>query len=536
MPDEILADYIVVGAGSAGCVVASRLSEDLARTVLVLEAGGTDRSLWIDMPGGTFFALTNPKLDWGYRTQPDPTRGNRCENWPRGRLLGGSSSINGLFFVRGAARDYDQWAEQGSPGWSFADLLPLFKRMETSDVGDDAMRGRTGPLHVTEAWAMQNLNDVFFHACEELQLPRNSDYNGRTQNGVAALQTNMRRGVRQSASRAYLRPALKRPNLQLRQNAHVTRILWEGSRAVGVEYVQNGKTLVARCSREIILAGGSINSPHLLLLSGVGPAADLAGLGIKVVKDLKGVGRNLMDHPAFSVARKVTLPTLNTAIRSYRIVLAGLQWALFGTGPASAPAGGAIAFVGTDPSVHQTDVQLSFSPFMVSYADGKIGFPNENGLSISVSVQRPTSRGYLKLETPFATDKPIIQPRLFEDESDLDTLTRGVRFVEQIYQTKAFKDITISPEDNSMQAQTPEFREMVRMQSIVHYHPAGTCKMGIDDFAVVDASLRVRGVTGLRVADASIFPTMVGGNTNAAAMVIGEKLADLVKAEERLGA
>jgi choline dehydrogenase len=533
MSNADIADYIVVGAGSAGCVIANRLSEDRQRKIVILEVGGGDRKLSVRMPGGIIFALADPTLDWGYTTEPDPTRCNRVEKWPRGRLLGGSGSINGLFFVRGAQQDYDRWAELGADGWSFSDLLPLFKRMESTDVGDDSMRGRSGPLRVMESWALKAPNEVFFRACQELQLPLNRDYNGPDQYGVGLVQTNQRRGARDSSATAFLRPALKRPNLELIQRAHVTRIQWEGKRAIGIEYIQDGVLKTLLCRREVILSGGSINSPQLLMLSGVGPAEHLTGLGIPVIQDLPGVGQNLMDHPAFAYARRVTIPTLNHEMRLHRMLLAGIQWALFGSGPASVAAGGAVAFIKTQPSVSCPDIQISFSPFMVSYETGKVGFPRENGLSIMASLQRSRSRGYLKLKTASALDSPLIQPFMFQDPYDLDTLARGVRFVEQIYQTQALKAILSPSDTNFLPANDEDLHDLLRNQSNANYHPSGTCKMGQDENAVVDPRLHVRGVEGLRVADASIFPSIISGNTNAAAMVVGEKASDLIKAEER---
>jgi len=530
MSNDSTTDYIIVGAGSAGCIIANRLSENAQHNVTILEAGGRRLDLTVRMPGGIVFALTNPKLDWGYETEPDPTRFNRVERWLRGRVIGGSGTINGLFFVRGAPEDYDNWASLGAEGWSFKELLPYFRRMESTSIGDDTLRGRSGPMHVMESWALAAPNEIFFGACRELQIPPNPDYNGAQQYGVGLVQTNQRRGARDSSATAFLRPALRRPNLKLIQRAQATRILWDGKRAIGVEYRENGAIKALRCRKEVILSGGTINSPQLLMLSGIGDAEHLQSLGIPIINNLPGVGQNLIDHPAFPYARQVSMPTLNHEMQPLRMLRAGIQWSLFGTGPASAAAGGAVAFIKTDPTISVPDIQLSFSPFFVSYAGGRVNFPRQNGLSIMASLQRSRSRGYLKLKTASALDQPLIQPFMFQDPYDLDTLARGVRFIERIYKTEAFR--AILSDTNWLPESEKELHDMLRNLSNANYHPCGTCKMGKDEMAVVDPALRVRGVEGLRVADASVFPSIVSGNTNAAAMVVGEKASDLIKSAE----
>jgi choline dehydrogenase len=525
------ADYIIVGAGAAGCVLASRLSEDGRRSVAVLEAGSSDRHPWVTVPAAVMRALSTPRFDWGYKTEPDPTRGGKVEHWLRGRLVGGSASINGMVFVRGQPLDFDDWEAAGADGWSYQGVLPYFARLETTAIGEDSVRGRSGPLKVTEAWAMPSLVDTFVDACGAVQIPFNADYNGRSQAGVGRAQANVYRGARQSSARAFLSPALKRRNLALVRGAHVSRLLWDAGRAVGVEYYQGSDVRTLRCRREVILAAGAINSPQLLMLSGVGPATALRSFDISVVSDLTSVGQNLVDHPAFGLGRNVSIPTLNEEATPLRVAVNALRWLATRDGPATAIAAQALAFIRTRAELDQPDAQLHFSSTAYAFEGGEVSIAKTSGVLISANVSRPKSRGYVALRSGNFRDRPIIQPLMFDVESDLATLVRAVRVIEQIYEAPAFERIVVKSQGDMVWQSDAELREHVRANANVIYHPAGTCRMG--EGGALDARLRVRGVGGLRVADASVFPSMVSGNTNAAAMMVGEKASDLIRDDER---
>jgi choline dehydrogenase len=529
---EEVFDYIVVGAGAAGSVMASRLCEDAARTVLVLEAGAGDGHPFLRIPAAVMRALATPRFDWGYQSEPDPTRQARTERWPRGKVLGGSASINGMVFVRGQAIDYDDWARGGASGWSYAELLPFFRRMEATSVGEDDVRGRDGPVSVVEAWAAPGLTERFIDACADLQIPRNPDYNGHRQEGAGLAQANLRHGARDSSARAYLIPALRRPNLAVRTRAHVGRLVLEGRRVVGVEYHQGGRARIARCRRDVVLCAGAIASPQLLMLSGVGPPQTLRRLGIPVVHDLAGVGENLMDHPAFSLTRGVRLRSLNQEATPVRQAVNGARWLLTRKGPATAIAAQAVAFVRTRADLDHPDVQLHFASLAYTFADGKVGLERGGGITVSANVSRPRSRGRVTLKSASFRDPPAIHPAMFAEVADLETLARGVRVVERIFDTARFRQITVDRPYPSW-ASERDLHDALRAEANVIYHPAGTCRMGAGPDAVVDARLRGQGLAGLRIADTSVFPSMVSGNTNAAAMVVAERGSDLIKEDER---
>ena len=523
-------DYIVVGAGSAGCAVANRLTENLDTRVLLLEAGGADRSLYIRMPAAIIRAIGNPKIDWCYQAEPDPSRNDRVDLWPAGKTLGGSSSINGMLYVRGAADDFDRWAAEGCPGWSYADVLPFFRRMESSPLGDDRYRGRTGPVRTAALRTTHTLAHTFVQAAVETGLTLNPDYNGASQEGVAYTEVNQQRGRRYNAARAYLHPVRRRRNLVLRTRSACHRLLFRNGRCVGVEYRQGGRLHRAEAAREVILCAGAIASPKLLMLSGVGPAQQLREAGIEVVRDLPGVGANLQEHPEGMVGIDVNVSTYNTEINSWKIVLHGLNWLLFGRGPATSPYPHAVAFIRSTPDEPRPDIQVQLGPYAFSFSEEGVIPYDKPAISAAINVSYPRSRGSIRLRSADPDAPPIISHGLLADDDDMERLIKGCRRVREILNGAAFAPYRIGERLPSPDVQSrDDWREYLRRTAFLGYHPVGTCKMGADALAVTRPDLSVHGIDGLRVADASVMPSLTSGNTNATAMMIGERAADLIR-------
>ena len=525
-------DYIVVGAGSAGCAVAGRLSEDGRRRVLVLEAGGSDRRLAISMPAASFLlALGNPRYDWAYKAEPDPTRGGRRDLMPRGKVLGGTSAINGMSYVRGQPADYDEWAAQGCQRWDFASVLPYFKRAEDNENGADDYHGTGGPLAVSNRRTLHPLSEAYLQSCAAIGMPRMADVNTPPQAGVGYVPVTQRRGRRWSAARAYLRPAMGRRNLRVVTHAHARRVLFEGRRATGVEYTRQGRTERAEAARAVILSAGTFASPQLLMLSGVGPSAHVSEHGVPVVHDLPGVGENLQDHPGLAQTCWANVTTYNMLTGPARALALSAQWLLMGTGPGSTPHSQVTAFTRHDGGTGRSDIQYLFSPAGFDLSeDGPVLFdrPAVTGL---LNVLRPFSRGRVRLASadPFA--QPAIQPNLFADERDLELLLAGAKLQRRIFETAPLSQYIAGHLRPGPDVQSDdEWRAYLREGAMSAYHPAGTCKMGHDEMAVVDDRLQVRGLANLYVADASIMPTIVSGNLHATCVMIGEKAADLVRA------
>ncbi|SDB70005.1 GMC family oxidoreductase [Belnapia rosea] len=529
------ADYVVVGAGSAGCAVAARLSEDPSVRVVLLEAGSRDRNPWLHVPIGYAKTMYHPTLSWNLMTEPEPELGGRQVPWPRGRVLGGSSAINGLLYVRGQHEDYDHWRQLGCTGWSFEDVLPYFRRAEDQERGPSALHGVGGPLAVSDIRDRNPLAMSFIEAAAELGFPRNDDFNGETQEGAGLYQTTSRKGWRVSAATAYLKPARNRQNLTVVADAHSTGLLMEGRRAVGVRFRRHGTDLTIRASQEVILCGGAIASPHLLLLSGIGPAEHLQEMGLPVVHDLPSVGTNLQDHFQARLAYRVNKPvSMNTRTQSlWGQFLMGAEFALRRTGPLTVSAGTAGLFARVLPGSATPDVQYHFLPFSTSKTMTELHpFP---GMTISACQLRPESRGTITLASPDPAAKARIQANYLSTETDRRCMIEGIKLGRRLAQTRAlgqWVEEEIVP--GAAAASDEEILAFVRQTGNTIYHPSGTCRMGGDPASVVDPELRVRGIEGLRVADASIMPTVVSGNTNAPAIMIGEKCADMVKAAARV--
>ncbi len=528
-------DYVIVGAGSAGCVLANRLSEDGKHSVLLLEAGPRDSNIWIHIPIGYGKTMNDPIVNWRLYTEPEPHLHQRTLYWPRGRTLGGSSSINGLVLIRGQAEDYDAWERLGSAGWGYKDVLPYFIKSETNQRGAGEFHGDKGPLRVSDIGIEHPLVEAFIGASTELGIPRNADFNGKTQEGAGYFQLTTHKGLRASTAKTYLKMARGRPNLRVETDAQATRVLFDGTRAVGLTYRQRGTDISVSARREVLLCAGAIQSPQLLQLSGVGPADLLRRHGIASVVESPGVGENLQDHLQVRLIYKCSQPvTTNDDLRTlWGRIRIGLQWLLARRGPLAIGIQLGGLFARAQPHAATPDVQFHFGTIS---ADAVAGKPHDfSGFTVSMCQLRPTSRGTVRIKSADPLAPPAICANYLETQHDREVMVAGTQLARKLMQTRAMKEFIAEEYSPGQRMQTEdEMLEFVRKEGVTIFHPVGTCSMGSTARDVVDERLRVYGTSGLRVVDASIMPLLVSGNTNAGAIMIGEKAADMIRADQQL--
>ena len=529
------ADYIVIGAGSAGCVVASRLSEDAGVKVVLLEAGPPDRDPWIHIPAGVLRVLNNTKINWNFLSEGEPGTDGRQLQWPRGKVLGGTSSINGMLYVRGNPMDYDNWAQMGCRGWSYDEVLPFFKKSETyRGTGDPEFRSTGGPLIVEDYRTILPLTHAFVEAAKQAGYPFTPDYNGARQEGVAYSQMTRRGKWRGSTAQTFLREARGRSNLQVETEATVTKLILDGKRCTGVAFRQRGVDRELTAAREVILCGGAVNSPHVLQISGIGPAVHLQQIGVPVLHDLPGVGANLNDHYVIRLSHRVKdAATINQLARGARVVREAIKFATVGNGALTFGVTSAMVFCRSREGLAAPDLQLLFTP--ASYAQGVFRqLEHEPGMTVAVCPVRPDSRGTIMAQSPDPLQYPAIRPNYLSAPSDLRVLISGVEQTRKIFAQAAMAPYSVAETvPGPGIASDEQFAEYARKAGTNVFHPVGTCKMGTDPMAVVDPRLRVIGLNGLRVIDASVMPCVTTGNTNAPTIMIGEKGAAMIKEDAR---
>ena len=529
-------DYIIVGAGSAGCTLAYRLTEDPTVKVLLLEAGGKDSNMWIHIPVGYIKTLDMPSLNWRFETEPEEGTNNRAIPIPRGKVLGGSSSINGMVYVRGQPLDYDTWSQLGNRGWSYESVLPYFKKAENYESSDDPSRGKGGPLNTSEGAERAEVLDAVMDAAEQSGYPRNPDYNSGDQEGFGYFQVTQKNGRRWSTAKAYLEPAMGRANLHVETNAQTTKVILEGKRAVGVAYRQGGRDKQARAGREVLLAAGAVQSPQLLELSGIGDPEVLGAHGIEVAHALPGVGANYQDHYIVRQTWKVKQPiTLNEQTRGLFIVKEVLKYAFTRKGIMTFPGGILSGYVRTRPEVAGPDIQYTI--VHASFKDVKKRvFDTHPGMTIAPCQLRPDSRGTIHIKSADPLAAPAIRGNFLAEENDQRTIVAGMKIARAIVGAPALAAYAGDEIDPGGDVNTDdEYLAFARAYGNTVYHPVGTCKMGSDPMAVVDDRLKVHGIEGLRVIDASVMPTLVSGNTNAPTIMIAEKAADMLKQDAKAG-